>query len=166
MITGCRVRSKDDNAIPANGVVKREIKYGDTKEQREVEYEYRDSSFVRYTLYYTSGRKQLESRKDSSDQFWNVSEFYESGQIKRNYLTAEKGFSFEQQWYENGQLGLDFKRNDASKDFGIRYYMNGRKKEEFEFQNEQRHGKWTEWDSLGNVTRNEFYRKGKRIAHR
>ncbi|MBI2428314.1 MAG: hypothetical protein HYV29_05870 [Ignavibacteriales bacterium] len=163
VLLGCSPLSEDRFKNPGNGVVRDNVidMIGSEKSgPLEAEYEFKDSAVVRYTLYYPDRKKKMESLPDSGRWVWPVSEYFEPGQLKRVYVTSDSIFLSDRQWYENGNPELEFSRSEGKKDRGVRYYANGNRKEEFEFVNEQRHGIWAEWDSLGNQTRNEEYVNG------
>ena len=164
VLIGCSPLTKDRLKNPVNGIVREKvvnmIGY-DKPDPLTAEYEFKDSAIVRYTLYYPDGKKKMESLPDSGRRVWTMTEYYESGSMKRMSTSSDSLFLSDRRWYENGNPELEFVRTEGKKDKGVRYHPNGAKKEEFEFVNERRHGMWEEWDSLGNQTRNEFYVKGK-----
>ncbi len=135
----------------------------------DIEYEYKNGEMVRYTQFYQSGQKKMEVLySDSSSNHWVSGEFetveyYESGRKKLSSHTIADSVMTKTEYYENGQIAMEFNRTSGRTDKGIRYYADGKKKEEFEYHNEQRHGVWNEWDSLGVKTRKEKYVRGKLV---
>lgn len=133
----------------------------------EIEYEYKNGEMVRYTQFYQNGKKKLETLyKDSTSNRlgpneFTTKEYFESGNLKLSSHTVADSILSKTEYYENGQISLEFKRSPGTIDKGIRYFADGKKKEEFEFMKEQRHGLWYEWDSLGVQTRKEMYVQGK-----
>ncbi len=138
-------------------------------ENFETEYEYKDGALIRLTQFFPNGKKKYEVvMTDSSSNYLGVeeievSEYYESGLPKMISFSLADSILLEQRWYENGAPELEFSRRSGKHDRGVRYFLNGKKKEEFEFRNEQRHGVWAEWDSSGKQFRNDVYAYGKAI---
>lgn len=159
LLTGCVPKTR----APETGVQKIRVPvFLYPGEIFDGENEFRSGRFVRRTIYYRDGATMIENvLLDSVTNTWKSQEYYPGGKPKRMYVSSQEEYPIERRWYGNGQLELEFSRSDGKKDIGVRYYPNGAKKEEFEFVNEQRHGVWAEWDSLGNQTRNEFYVNGK-----
>lgn len=165
LYAGCDVRSKR----PTNGIVREK---GVNKVANEpeypldIEFEYKNGEMVRYTQLFQNGQKKLEILySDPSLNQWGSEEFetkeyFESGKKKLSSHTIADSIITKTEYFENGQIALDFNRTPGRIDKGIRYFADGKKKEEFEYQNEQRHGVWCEWDSLGRQTRDEKYLQG------
>lgn len=165
LFSGCDVRSKR----PTNGIVREK---GVNKVANEpaypldIEFEYKNGEMVRYTQFFQSGQKKMEVLySDSSSNQWGpgeseTKEYYETGKKKLSSHTIADSVMTKTEFYENGQIALEFNRTSGKTDKGIRYFADGKKKEEFEYRNEQRHGIWNEWDSLGVQIRKEMYSRG------
>ncbi|MHB1048617.1 MAG: toxin-antitoxin system YwqK family antitoxin [Bacteroidota bacterium] len=164
--SGCDVQS----TRPENGIV-REKGYNMNDNEPaiplDMEYEYKNGEMVRYTQFYQNGNKKYEVLySDSvSNRFgpgeFIIMEYYESGKPKVSSHTIADSIITKKEYYENGKTALEFYRTPGKKDKGVRYFADGKKQEEYEYRNEQRHGVWIEWDSLGKQIRYENYSNGK-----
>jgi|GEM_PF-4331346 len=149
--------------IPDTGIYRSKVTLAQFPGARfDAETEFSNRRPIRHTVYYANGNTMTESiLTDTTTETWVIREFYETGAQQSLFHMRHSEYVIIQRWYPNGLKELEFVRTDGKKDTGVRYYLNGKKKEEFEFVNEQRHGQWLEWDSLGAMTRNEFYQFGK-----
>lgn len=67
------------------------------------------------------------------------------------------------EWYDNGQLWKEgaYKNDKADGVWTFYSYDNGTKAEYGAFENGEKTGKWTALDSLGRITREQFFKAGK-----
>lgn len=163
LFSGCKPRTKHDNEIPENGVVKRKVTLrAYPGKELEVENEYRNKQLVRNQVYYPNGKTMNRYVLiDSAAWKWEMDAYYESGAMRSRSIASTDSFRKETDWYDNGQVQTDFTRRGGNKDSVVHYFRNGVKKEIAEFLDNKRNGRWQEWDSLGHQTRNEVYRNGK-----
>jgi antitoxin component YwqK of YwqJK toxin-antitoxin module len=89
-------------------------------------------------------------------------DFFRNGQVRFNYRPNRNGqIEFTDGRYENGQKEEEVIFDEKGLVSQLsHWHSNGKKKEKAEWKDSRRHGKWFEWDSLGNQTRNEYYGNG------
>lgn len=130
-----------------------------------------------WTEWYPNGKKKME--KNLLDGIYHgtpsKTEWYPSGQIKyvMNYDDGRKSYTL---WYENGVKQLE---TDPADGTNIHWDESGNKKEgrlvqmhekypdrpfkEAHYKDGKLHGKLTEWDLQGKVSRLEYYNNGKLV---
>ncbi len=84
--------------------------------------------------------------------------FYPNGKIQwRQHGLSNVGES----WYADGMKQSIVEYAGLTPKRVTNWHHNGIMSEQSEWKNDQRHGKWFQWDSLGNQTRKEFYAMGR-----
>jgi antitoxin component YwqK of YwqJK toxin-antitoxin module len=152
IISGCDTNQKP----PQNGLVRKPT--GMKEFPIDDHYEYSGGNLVRFTRFFANGK--IYATTLSTDSGIHRTEwFYESGKPCGVSIENTKPVS-QTVWDENGNTLYEFKSETGHKRKGIWYYLNGETMEIAEFMNDQRHGKWFQWDSLGFQTRKEWYANG------
>ncbi len=125
---------------------------------------YLDSvGIMTYNSFYPSGEiRSSMIREGVPPHYWMRSyAYYQNGQVKERYDTER---SLKETWYEDGRREsvshIPADDPTFAPDWSSAWYRNGQIKEESEWKNGKRDGKWFQWDSLGHQTKREFYKNG------
>jgi antitoxin component YwqK of YwqJK toxin-antitoxin module len=158
------------------------LKYGEISMERY----YRNGNNVKAFGFYQDGKMKSEYYlTDNSGYSSKYISYYPNRQIEAKYLRwIEQGTKhyLEEEFFEDGRLRkregskvnmweyyddkgdptVIYQRNgDRVKETS--YYSGWKKQEEAEFINDVRDGIWIQWDTVGTMVRNEFYKNGVKI---
>ncbi len=178
---GCKVRTISEGKPPRDGVYKttRTDFFARQKRDLEAEEHYRDGKMVKLIAWFDNGKTAFEYHtRSETREYDSTISFFRNGRTRVIMVWQDTNRVFYREYYENGflktradsELNEEFfesgqkKLSSTFKNGEIvlvrRWHENGKLKELGEWKNDRRNGKWIEWDTAGNVTRNDLYRDG------
>jgi len=104
------------------------------------------------------GRRGLDARRGMRGGFTHD----EGAMTADTDYPAEPQLSKHVSWYPNGQVMEEVEVNDNDDYHGtyVSFYENGQKKEEGQYRNNKKHGRWIKYDEKGNITEEVTYADG------
>ena len=116
----------------------------------------------KFISYYPN--KKMETRSlnwvENGERQYLYEEYFEDGRIRKR----EGSQLLKWEYYdENGEPTVIYLRG-GNRTTETSYYPGWKRQEESEYLNNKRDGHWIQWDTTGNVTKNEEYKDGIRVV--
>ena len=182
IIVGCTVRRQ--NEVPREGitVTTEHVTNSPTDSYKKVTYA-KDSQPYKELGYYDNGSRLYETyfARMDSQHITTMINYFREGElasvtvIDGNTLITRYSYypdgkiqsrhngytGVEENWNDDGKLQKMIEYAGKNPKRVTKWHTNGTMSELSEWHNEHRHGKWFQWDTLGNQTRKELYMMGK-----
>lgn len=182
VMIGCTIRQQ--NEAPRDGVTvtTEHVTNSPTDTYKKVTYS-KDSRPYKEVGYFENGNRFYEAHYGRMDtlRFATMINYFKNGELASVSIVdgsklitryayypdgkiqlRHNGYTgVEENWNHDGKLQTVVEYSGVIPKRVTKWHTNGRMSELSEWSNEHRHGKWFQWDTLGNQTRKELYVMGK-----